>query len=702
MSKPTIAPLIWRRKKLLVQAATSLLPALFALAALSIAGSVQAAQLIYPGPAPCDTTLQACISAAAEGDTIDIATNTPIDEQLFIGRTLRLRPAPGFTPVIGGGETTRGIDFGGLGQTGISGDNQRVIVEDLTFDNARLTGVVRFGTGHELLLRNNRMTFQLDNNNSGAVDLRLEVPTTTVIERNHIASTGQGVRVQSEGDATTVDFFDNVVTTSLPEQSNSGLSYRIIGTGTHNLRAYGNVIYSVAGCSCGNASGIQLRIEDAAEVDADFQHNTMHDIQGTGDGIDVFIIDPGASVSLAIINNTVSEARQSGYRILPEGAASSLLVLDNNSFNNGQPDVGLEGSAADGVLAIDPHFVDVARANFRLRKESSLIDRGASGDGSFRLDADGATRRIGGGPDIGAYEFDAEAPLLITRREVFEGAPAGFVVSDPYPNNSSPGEPFVSGGVTLSAVAPSSLNFSNWPADFPGDNNIELAINDAENLVIQAIGQSVRGLGIEFDDASGGSSPSTFDAVMFLLGREVGTLSFRTPNPSVDNFVGIWTPIVFDTLRILESPNANENEFFGRVFFTQVGATSKLFSDSLEELCPLDDGWEPNDSLAAPTVILTPFERDSFVSCGGNDDFFRFTAEENEVVFLTATFDHAGGNIDFELLDPSGAVVARGDSTTNNESVNYLVPPGEGGEYTLRVFGVGDIQNRYMLEIDSA
>jgi hypothetical protein len=309
---------------------------------------------------------------------------------------------------------------------------------------------------------------------------------------------------------------------------------------------------------------------------------------------------------------------------------------------------------------------------------------------------------VGGGTDIGAYEFDSEAPLLITRREVFEGPAAGFVASDPYPNNSGPGQPFVSGDVTLSAVAPSSLNFSNWPADFPGDNDIELAINGAENLVIQARGQSVRGLGIEFDDASGGSSPSTFDAVMFLLGREVGRLSFRTPNASVDNFVGLWTPTSFDTLRILESPNANENEFFGRVFFSQVSATRDIFSDSLEELCPADDGWEPKNSIAAPTIVLTPFERDSFVSCGGNDDFFQFTAEENEVVFLTATFEHADGNIDFELLDPSGAVVARGDSMTNNESVNYLVPPGEGGEYTLRVFSASDIQNRYALELDAA
>ncbi len=34
----------------------------------------------YPGPAPCDTTLQACIAAAVSGAIVAIATNGPIAE----------------------------------------------------------------------------------------------------------------------------------------------------------------------------------------------------------------------------------------------------------------------------------------------------------------------------------------------------------------------------------------------------------------------------------------------------------------------------------------------------------------------------------------------------------------------------------------------------------------------------------------------
>ena len=56
---------------------------LFLLAAAALALPV-AAQTTYPGAAPCDTTLQACINAASSGDIIQIATNAPIDETILI------------------------------------------------------------------------------------------------------------------------------------------------------------------------------------------------------------------------------------------------------------------------------------------------------------------------------------------------------------------------------------------------------------------------------------------------------------------------------------------------------------------------------------------------------------------------------------------------------------------------------------------
>ena len=61
----------------------------------------------WPGAAPCNGTLQACVNAAANGDRIEIATAGPIDEFLTLAnRSLSLVAAAGFHPALAAG---RGI-----------------------------------------------------------------------------------------------------------------------------------------------------------------------------------------------------------------------------------------------------------------------------------------------------------------------------------------------------------------------------------------------------------------------------------------------------------------------------------------------------------------------------------------------------------------------------------------------------------------
>src|SRR5262245_42912511 len=66
------------------------------LTALPAAGAV----IRFPGGAPCNTTAQACIDGAAPGDVVELATTDPIAETLQVTKSLTLRPATGFTPVI--------------------------------------------------------------------------------------------------------------------------------------------------------------------------------------------------------------------------------------------------------------------------------------------------------------------------------------------------------------------------------------------------------------------------------------------------------------------------------------------------------------------------------------------------------------------------------------------------------------------------
>ena len=60
--------------------------------ALAAASGAAATEYTWPGSAPCDGTLQACIDAVASGDIIDLAPAGPINESLNVAKSLTLRP----------------------------------------------------------------------------------------------------------------------------------------------------------------------------------------------------------------------------------------------------------------------------------------------------------------------------------------------------------------------------------------------------------------------------------------------------------------------------------------------------------------------------------------------------------------------------------------------------------------------------------
>src|SRR5690606_14582850 len=54
-----------------------------------------AATRTWPGAAPCDATLQACIEASASGDIVLIASDIAINEDITLSQSLSLLAAPG-------------------------------------------------------------------------------------------------------------------------------------------------------------------------------------------------------------------------------------------------------------------------------------------------------------------------------------------------------------------------------------------------------------------------------------------------------------------------------------------------------------------------------------------------------------------------------------------------------------------------------
>ena len=96
----------------------------------------------------------------------------------------------------------------------------------------------------------------------------------------------------------------------------------------------------------------------------------------------------------------------------------------------------------------------------------------------------------------------------------------------------------------------------------------------------------------------------------------------------------------------------------------------------------VDDGWEDNDSLATAAPITAGTYLD-LITCPADEDHYAVYLTAGQTLTADLLFNHADGNIDAALFDPSGATVATGTSSTDDESL---------GPYTATTTGDHVIQ----------
>ncbi|HDZ18198.1 hypothetical protein LCGC14_0717980 [marine sediment metagenome] len=125
---------------------------------------------------------------------------------------------------------------------------------------------------------------------------------------------------------------------------------------------------------------------------------------------------------------------------------------------------------------------------------------------------------------------------------------------------------------------------------------------------------------------------------------------------------------------------------------------NNTIDENTPSLSAPEDFYEPNNDRLTP-YDLSPFEKTwlSWVSGLGaqwDDDWFSITVspgEERLVVFLR--FFNGDGNIDMEVYNSIGTVVASSTSTTDNEFIDLNVPA---GIYTIKIY-FGNAGNEYDL-----
>jgi hypothetical protein len=94
------------------------------------------------------------------------------------------------------------------------------------------------------------------------------------------------------------------------------------------------------------------------------------------------------------------------------------------------------------------------------------------------------------------------------------------------------------------------------------------------------------------------------------------------------------------------------------------------------------DRFEPNDTFAQGSAgggLQT-----QLTICSGDVDFHKVTLNAGDPVTVTVDYVYGEGNIDIELVNASGQVVAMSNTTGNTESIMYMAAAA--GDYAVRVF----------------
>jgi Ca2+-binding RTX toxin-like protein len=350
----------------------------------------------------CNTTVQACVTNAASGDTVLLAQNGLIAEQVNItNKSLTLSAQTGFTPMLNAAVIQ---NSGGSGLPLVN-----VTISNVDFAHSVLISLSA-GAGHTVTL--DHISAVSSGADPGVYGTIYVTSTVNVLHSTFpMGGFYPGIELTSPvaiGQDLTYNVIGNTVSGHGQTTAQTGVYLNATDAGSLTVNAYNNAVWDVGhGQSTSTSGGFYLSARDSVNADFNIVGNT---VSRTNDGIKVNDEqDVPNQFSLDLFDNIVSGGSGSAVNIAADEPATLVVRGGNNDFYfNGQPNHTL-GHSLGSNLTVGPKFVSPDTGDLRLKSSSPLINKGltCSPGGVAGPDAAGRDRLAGKSVDIGAYEFNA-------------------------------------------------------------------------------------------------------------------------------------------------------------------------------------------------------------------------------------------------------------------------------------------------------
>ena len=394
----------------------------------SQAAAAQASVIHVPADFP---TIQAAINAAVNGDTIQVAPGTYVENINFLGKAIQVNSDQGAQlTVIDGNQAGSVVSF-------TSGEGPQSVLNGFTVRHGKASlrgGGIRIENSSPTIT-GNIITNNTAGDSGGGIASSFSSP---VIQGNTITNNGQipgwsggvgGGGVSITGAAATQLLNNTISGNSWSSASGGGVSLFAAGTPLlKNNFITNNTAYSQGG-------GISIVNYSDALI---LQNVIVGNSAATGGG--VYWLVPSGNRGPFLINNTISENNSAqGSAVFADGFDQQAQLINNilvtfngqnavvcGTFNDTKSpifrynDVFSSGGLAyagactnqtgsNGNISGDPLFRDRAAGDYRLQSASPAIDAGTS-DQAPAADLDGTSRPIDGNDDniasfdMGVYE----------------------------------------------------------------------------------------------------------------------------------------------------------------------------------------------------------------------------------------------------------------------------------------------------------